>query len=52
MEIAEYFERISRKRNLSNKSSDEEALKELRDSSLDNSACKGQEIVKLKANVN
>ena len=52
MEIAKYFERISRKRNLSNKSSDEEASKELRESSLDNSGCKGQRIVKLKANVN
>ena len=29
MEIAKYFERISKKRDLSNKSSDEEALQKL-----------------------
>ena len=39
MEIAKYFERISKKRDLSNKSSDEEASKKLREGSLDNSAC-------------
>ena len=38
MEIAKLFERISKKRDLSNKSSDEEALKKLREGSLDNSA--------------
>ena len=38
MKIAKYFERISEKRNLSNNSSDEEALKKLREGSLDNSA--------------
>ena len=39
MEIAKNFERISKKRDLSNKSSDEEASKKLREGSLDNSAC-------------
>ena len=39
MEIAKYFERISRKCDLSNKSSDEEASKKLREGSVDNSAC-------------
>ena len=39
MEIAKYFERVSKKRDLSNKSSDEEASKKLREGSLDNSAC-------------
>ena len=39
MEIAKYFERISKKRDLSNKSCDEEASKKLREGSLDNSAC-------------
>ena len=38
MEIAKYFERISKKRDLSNNSSDEEASKKLREGSLDNSA--------------
>ena len=38
MEIAECFERISKKRDLSNNSSDEEASKKLREGSLDNSA--------------
>ena len=38
MEIAKYFERISKKRDLSNNSSDEEASKKLCESSLDNSA--------------
>ena len=39
MEIANYFERISKKCDLSNKSSDEEASKKLHEGSLDNSAC-------------
>ena len=39
MDIAKYFERISKKRDLSNKSSDEEASKKLREGSLDNSDC-------------
>ena len=39
MEIAKDFEKISKKRDLSNKSSDEEASKKLREGSLDNSAC-------------
>ena len=40
MEIAKYFERIyKKKRDLSNKSSDEEASKKLREGSLGNSAC-------------
>ena len=39
MEIAKYFERISKKRDLNNKSSDEEASKKFREGSLDNSAC-------------
>ena len=39
MEIGKCFERISKKRDLSNKSSDEEASKKLREGSLDNSAC-------------
>ena len=39
MEIAKYFERISKKRDLSNKSRDEEASKKLHEGSLDNSAC-------------
>ena len=38
MEIAKYFERISKKRDLSNNSSDEVASKKLREDSLDNSA--------------
>ena len=38
MEIAKYFERISKKRDLSNKSNDEEASKKFREGSLDNSA--------------
>ena len=38
MEIAKYFERISKKRDLSNNSSDEEASKKLHEGSLDNSA--------------
>ena len=38
MEIAKYFEKISKKRDLSNNSRDEEASKKLRDGSLDNSA--------------
>ena len=38
MEIAKYFERISKKRDLSNKSSDEKASKKLRERSLGNSA--------------
>ena len=38
MEIAKYFERISKKRDLSNNSSDEEASKKLCEGSLDNSA--------------
>ena len=37
MEIAKYFERTSKKRDLSNKSSNEEASKELREGSLDKS---------------
>ena len=36
MEIAKYFERISKQRDLSNKLSNEEASKKLRDGSLDN----------------
>ena len=39
MEIAKYFERMSEKRDLGNKSSDEEASRKLRQGSLDNSAC-------------
>ena len=39
LEIAKYLERISKKRDLSNKSSDEEASEKLREGSLDNSAC-------------
>ena len=39
MEIAKYFERISKKRHLSNKSSNEEASKKLLEGILDNSAC-------------
>ena len=39
MEIAKNFERISKKRDLSNKSSDEEASKILRKGGLDNSVC-------------
>ena len=38
MEITKYFERISKKRDLSNNSINEEASKKLRESSLDNSA--------------
>ena len=38
MEIAKYFERISKKRDLSNNSSDEVASKKLHEDSLDNSA--------------
>ena len=38
MKIAKCFERISKKRDLSNKSSDEEASKKLCEGSLDNSA--------------
>ena len=38
MEVAKYFEKMSKKRDLSNNSSDEEASKELREGSLDNSA--------------
>ena len=37
MEIAKYFERISKKHDLSNNSSDEEASKKLHESSFDNS---------------
>ena len=39
MEIAKYFRRISKKRDFSNKSSDEEVSKKLCTGSLDNSAC-------------
>ena len=39
MKIAKYFEKISRKRGLSNKSSNGQASEKLRESSLDNSAC-------------
>ena len=39
MEIAKYFRAISEKRDLSNKSSDEEISKKLHEGSLDNSAC-------------
>ena len=39
MEIAKYFERISKKRHLSNKLGDEEASKKLCEGSLDNSTC-------------
>ena len=39
MAIAKYFERISKKCDLSNKSSGKEASKKLREGSLDNSAC-------------
>ena len=39
MEIAKYFERISKKSDLSNKSSDQEASKKHREGSLNNSAC-------------
>ena len=39
MEIAKYFERTSKNRDLSNKSSDQEASKKLREGSLDNSTC-------------
>ena len=39
MEIAKYFERISEKHDLSNKSSDEETSNKLRRGILDNSAC-------------
>ena len=39
MKIAKYFERISKKRDLSNKSSNEEASEKLLEGSLDNSAC-------------
>ena len=38
MEIAKYFERISKKRDSRNNSSDGEASKKLREGSLDNSA--------------
>ena len=38
MEIAKHFERMSKKRDLSNNSSDEEASKKLPEGSLDNSA--------------
>ena len=38
MEIAKYFESVSKKRDLSNNSSKEEASKKLREGSLDNSA--------------
>ena len=38
MAIVKYFERISKKRDLSNNLSDEEALKKLREGRLDNSA--------------
>ena len=38
MEVAKYFEKMSKKRDLSNNSSDEEASKKLREGSLDNSA--------------
>ena len=38
MEIAKYFEIISKKRDLSNKSNDEEASEKFREGSLDNSA--------------
>ena len=38
MDIAKYFERISKKRDFSNNSSDEKASKKLREGSLDNSA--------------
>ena len=38
MEIAKYFEKISKKHDLSNNSSNEEASKKLREGSLDNSA--------------
>ena len=38
MEIAKYFERISKKRDLSNKSSNEEASRKLHEGSLDSSA--------------
>ena len=37
MEIAKYFEKISKKRDLSNNSSDEEVSEKLRECSLDNS---------------
>ena len=37
MEIAKYFEKTSRKRDLGNNSSNEEASKKLREGSLDNS---------------
>ena len=37
MEIAKYCERTSKNRDLSNKSSDQEASKKLREGSLDNS---------------
>ena len=39
MEIVKNFERISKKLDLSNKWSNEEASKKLREGSLDNSAC-------------
>ena len=67
MEIAKYFGRISKKRDLSNNSSDQEASKKLREGSLDYSAVsdisannedpfskcsRRQRIAKLKANVN
>ena len=39
MEIAKYFERIFKQCDLSNKSSNEEASKKLREGSLDNSVC-------------
>ena len=38
MEVAKYFEKMSKKRDLSNNSSDEEASKKLPEGSLDNSA--------------
>ena len=38
MEIAKYFEKISKKRDSSNNSSDEEASKKLPEGSIDNSA--------------
>ena len=38
MEIAKHFERMSKKRDLSNNSSDEEASKKLPEGNLDNSA--------------